>query len=85
MEYIDVEYCLRLEKVVILIFKSYPFLDQEFGNNQKNFFGKTFSVDNHNPREIFYRSHNLKYCVKFYFFHETKEVLLHIYNFLKCI
>ena len=85
MEYIDVEYCLRLEKSGYSNFiTSYPFLNQKFGNNQKKyFFGRLLNIDNHNPERYFYRSHNLKYCIKFYLFHETAEVLLHIFNFFK--
>ena len=85
MEYIDVEYCLRIEKGGYSNFiSSYPFLNQEFGNNQRNiFFGREISVDNHIPERYFYRSHNLKYCIRYYLFHETKEVFLHISNFIK--
>ena len=85
MEYIDVEYCLRMEKNGYTNYiTSFPFLVQEFGNNEiYKIFGKKISVDNHKPERYYYRAKNLKYCVKNYFFYLKKETLIHIYNFLK--
>ena len=85
MEYIDVEYCLRIEKNGYSNYiTSFPFLIQEFGNNEiYKIFGKKFSVDNHKPERYFYRAKNLKYCVKNYFFNSKIETLIHILNFFK--
>ena len=85
MEYIDVEYCLRVQKNG---YKNYithkPFLIQEFGENKSNFFfGRRVNVDNHEPIRYFYRSRNFKYCLSKYFLSSKKECLLHLYNFIK--
>ena len=85
MEYIDVEYCLRIEKQKYSNYiTNTAFLNQSFGNNEKYYFlGKQISIDNHEPIRYFYRSRNFKYCIKKYFTYETKEILIHMFNFFK--
>lgn len=87
MEYIDVEYCLRLESNGFKnVISSKVFLIQEFGKNEIiNFFGRVISIDNHNPMRYFYRARNLKYCMIKYFKTQKKVILIHIYNFIKML
>ncbi len=85
MDYIDIEYCLRIRTAGLKIIESpESVLIHSLGHMTRHrFFGYTFSTTNHSPKRRYYITRNRILLMRRYFFKDTRWTRFELLAFLK--